>query len=196
VLISNRVEIPQPPEVVFPFLVDLEQVGTCIPGATLSPPDTAGVAAARVEVQFGPMRFAYDGRVRIVEADPVERVAVIDAEGEESAGEGTASAAITMRVSQIPAGSLVAIETDLKVTGGIAQLGRGMIEEFSQEMMEEFADSAVRRFETDSGGTEPIGQGVADSKPTPVKAGRVLGRVAWRRLVRLARRLGLSRARA
>jgi hypothetical protein len=90
-----------------------------------------------------------------------------------------------MQVAPGASGSEVHVETDLHVSGGIAQIGRGMIEEVGQELMDEFAVALG------TGGAAraapPEGPASAVPPAEPFRANRVIARVLMRRMRRLLR---------
>jgi carbon monoxide dehydrogenase subunit G len=190
-LISNEVEVTAKPDEVYHLLLNLDAVAPCIPGATLGGPTEDGAREAEIEVAFGPMRFRYAGTVRIAGTTPEAHEAVLEAMARETSGEGTASARIGMRVSAAPAGAAIEIETDLRVTGGVAQIGRGMIAELGQELLEEFGMSLSRELVTRSakGAEGDSSAARRPAAPPPPAAPLRARRLLWRALRRWVRNL-------
>lgn len=191
-LISNELELDHPPDELYSRMLDLDGVAPCIPGASLGDTLPDGARQARIEVAFGPMRFIYSGTVRIAQTDPASRKAVLEADATETSGEGAAKAQITMCVLEAGVGSIVTIETDLRVTGGIAQIGRGMIEEVGQELLDEFGQRLGERLL--EAPRMPEAQELAGPlstpqrpAPAPLKLHRLLPRVLRRWLRRRLR---------
>lgn len=190
-LLQNELELARTADDVYATLIDLDGVAPCIPGATLGEALPDGSRAVEIAVAFGPMRFNYQGAVKIVDTDHAAHSAVLDAEARETSGEGTASAKISFNVAaEEPTSSKVAIETDLRVTGGIAQIGRGMIEELGQELLEEFGEALEQKLTASS---VPATPGAAAPVPapravTPVKGHLLLLRAFRRWLRRLFHR--------
>ncbi|HEY1529851.1 MAG TPA: FAD-binding protein [Galbitalea sp.] len=182
-LISNRVDIARPRDEVFEFLLDLGRVGTCLPGAILGPDDGSGVRDATMDVKFGPMQFSYEGTVRITGVARAERKANLEAEGRERSGEGTAKAELQMTVVETDQGSALVIATRMNVTGGIAQIGRGMFQEVAQELIEGFGEHVTARLGRDISilGADEV-PGVSPTGPAPqaLDARKVLFRVVAR----------------
>ncbi|MEI7742763.1 MAG: SRPBCC domain-containing protein, partial [Chloroflexota bacterium] len=79
--LENEFTITTAPDRAFGLLLDLRRVAPCVPGAELGEQDADGTFAGRVSVKVGPMKFLYDGRVRISEQDAATRTAVITGEG-------------------------------------------------------------------------------------------------------------------
>ena len=182
-LISNRVDIARPRDEVFEFLLDLDRVGSCLPGAILGPDDGSGGRRATMDVKFGPMHFSYEGAVRISNVARAAHKAHLEAEGRERSGEGTARAELEMTVVEADQGSALVITTHMNVTGGIAQIGRGMFQEVAQELIEEFGEQVTARLGQDGSSVVPDqATGVSPSGPAPraVDARKVLFRIITR----------------
>ena len=187
VLISNRVNIPRPPDDVFEFLLDLDRVGPCLPGARLTHSDARDARQATMDVRFGPMRFSYAGTVRITNVVRSARTADLEAAGKEQSGEGTARAELQMHVREKRQGSELAISTRMVVTGAIAQVGRGMFEEVAQELIEQFAAQVTLRLSpgAEGGSTDAAtDQRSIGGEPETFDARRLVVRATTKRVKR------------
>jgi carbon monoxide dehydrogenase subunit G len=120
-------------------LLDVERIAPCMPGAELqeiTDDEYRGV----VKVKLGAITAQYKGAVRFAEIDEAGRRIVLRAEGRETRGQGNASATVTATLR--PAGdgrTEVAIETDLTISGKIAQFGRGVMADVSSKLLDQFA---------------------------------------------------------
>jgi hypothetical protein len=96
----------------------------------------------------------------------------------EQRGKGAASAVVVSNLEMVDAGTKVTMETDLTISGAVAQYGRGMMVDISQRLTKEFA----RCLEANilAAGT---------SSPEPVKGFRLGLWAFWRAAARLFRRL-------
>ena len=63
--ITDEFTIGLPPDQAYPLLLDLEQVTPCMPGAELGAEKDDRSRTVKVTVKLGPMRFVYDGTVRL-----------------------------------------------------------------------------------------------------------------------------------
>jgi 3-oxosteroid 1-dehydrogenase len=204
-IIKSVFKLNQPADEVYAMLLDLDAVTPCIPGASVGADRPDGSRDASVEVAFGPMRFNYAGRVQIAEADEKTRRAVLEAAVNEKSGEGDARAHIEMRVTALgPKESRVDVINDLAITGGAAQMGTGMIEDFAEEMLDDFVKRIRELFGPHGAadaGAVPASSGVAAEanghasgqhrSPPEVLSGLTLTwRVARRRARRKWRELG------
>jgi carbon monoxide dehydrogenase subunit G len=91
-------------------------------------------------VKMGPVTQKYNGTVKIEDADESAHRAVIRADGKDARGQGTASATITSTLSEEDGSVHVRVETDMQLTGRVAQFGRGMHKEVASKIMGRFAD--------------------------------------------------------
>ena len=161
-------------ETTWAHFMDLERVGMCFPGARItevSGDDFAGT----VKVKLGPIALQYAGTGRFVERDHDDHVAVIEARGKDSRGNGTAGATVTMRLQADPDGGTRAqLVTDLAVTGKPAQFGRGVMQDVSDKLLGQFLACLEHQlsgdFDAESGtaGLMPTGQ-----QPTAAALGAV-----------------------
>ena len=120
-------------------LVDIEQVAPCMPGAALDTVDGDEFTGS-VKVRLGPIGITYKGKARFVEKDEVAHRAVIDAQGKDARGNGTASATVTAMLHPQDDGTRVEVNTDLAITGKPAQFGRGVMVDVGNKLIGQFAD--------------------------------------------------------
>jgi carbon monoxide dehydrogenase subunit G len=117
---------------------DLERIAPCLPGAQLTSVEGDDFAG-KAKVKVGPVTMQFAGTGRFVERDEAGYRAVIEATGKDSRGNGTASATVTARLQADGDGTTVLVDTDLKVTGKVAQFGKGMISEIGGKLLDQFA---------------------------------------------------------
>ena len=120
-------------------LNDLERVTPCLPGAQLTA-EVGDEYEGTMTVKMGPVTQKYNGTVKIEDADESAHRAVIRADGKDARGQGTASATITSTLSEEDGGVHVRVETDMHLTGRVAQFGRGMHKDVATKIMGRFAD--------------------------------------------------------
>lgn len=137
--LTNEFTITTAPDRAYELLLDLRGVAPCIPGGEIGEADTEGVYPGRVSVTLGPMKFVYDGSVRISERDRVARTAVIAGEGRAFDGADTAKIRTFIEVSPDGDGSRVRMTTDLDIKGRAARLGEGLIADVSTHLIKQAA---------------------------------------------------------
>ena len=120
-------------------LLDIERIAPCMPGAQLQEVDGDEYRGV-VKVKVGPITAQYKGVARLTEADEGAGRLVIAAEGRDTRGQGNASATISALLTADGDGTRVAVETDLNVTGKVAQFGRGVMADVSSKLLGQFVD--------------------------------------------------------
>lgn len=148
IVIDDSFRIKASPDATFALMSDIERVCPCIPGAELLEVRADGSYEIRVGMKIGPMTMSYLGSVRIDETDPVARHARLRARAKEQRGSGTAEATMTMRVDERDGGtSLVTVRSEMLVTGRVAQMGRGIINDVAGRMITDMATAVEQTLE-------------------------------------------------
>ena len=138
---SFRVEVPV--EEAWKVLLDLERIAPCLPGAQLTEVE-GDEYRGTVKIKVGPITAQYKGVAKIEEADEANRKVVLQAEGRDTRGQGNASATVTATLVPDGDGTTVNIDTDLNITGKVAQFGRGVMADVSSKLLGQFADNLKR----------------------------------------------------
>jgi carbon monoxide dehydrogenase subunit G len=190
VQITNDFAIELPPDRTYALLLDLAEVTPCMPGAELGGEREDGSRAVTVTVKLGPMRFVYDGTVRISEQDDAARRAVLVGTARETRGQGTAQATITMTVAGEDGGSRVTAVADVELTGRAAQMGRGVVEDVARKMIADMAACLGSRFAVpEARPEEREATGFAPTAAQPeLKAGSIFWTILVGRIKALFRR--------
>ena len=137
--LENSFTVNASPDRVFAYLLDVNKVVGCVPGAELSEVVDATTFKGKVKVKVGPITVAYSGTARIAERDDTGRSATLEAEGRETTGPGSARAKAIMKVDADGTGSVVKVTTDYSVAGRVAQFGRGVMEDVSRRIVNDMA---------------------------------------------------------
>jgi len=155
--IEQRLEVKAPRERVWRFLLDANEVVTCLPGAELLELEDARHFTGRVKVKVGPITVAYKGKARLTEVDEAAGLIRMEGEGTEQAGPGSARVVMDCHVTTTPAGATeVRVVAKLDLVGRIVQLGRGMIKGVAEQVFKQFAASLRARLEVPEAlGAEP-----------------------------------------
>jgi carbon monoxide dehydrogenase subunit G len=125
-------------------LLDIERVAPCMPGATIESVDGDTFTGA-VKVRVGPIALQYRGEASFTEKDEAAHRAVIDAQGRDTRGNGTAAAKVTTSLHTDGGETRVDVVTDLSITGKPAQFGRGVIAEVSNKLIGQFAECLAKQ---------------------------------------------------
>jgi uncharacterized protein len=150
VRIDNEFTVGVPLQRAWEVLTDLEGIAPCMPGARLTGVD-GDVFSGEVRVKVGPVVSQSAGTATFASKDDSAHRAVIDAKGKDSRGSGNASALITAQLrADGDDRTVVTVETDLTISGKIAQLGGGMIKEVSTKLLGQFVDCLEQRLAADA----------------------------------------------
>ncbi len=136
--LRNEFTIPADIDQSWKVLLDLERVAQCLPGAQLQ--GGAGREfTGTMSVKIGPVTNRYQGTVSIEEADEEGHRAIMQARARDTRGAGTAAATISTSLRALSAGTQVAVETELQISGPAAQFGRGVMQEVASKLIARFA---------------------------------------------------------
>jgi len=136
----NDFEVDAPAALVWSILTDVERIAPCLPGAQLQEIEGTEFRGA-VKIKVGPITAQYKGAANFVEQDDENYRAVLHAEGRDTRGAGNAAADITAQLETTETGTRVTVTTELKVTGKVAQFGRGIMADVSKKLMKQLADN-------------------------------------------------------
>lgn len=129
--------VPADPDRTWALLTDLEQVGGCFPGATVTSADEEKFEG-EVKVKLGPIAVTYQGKGRFLERDDAAHHARIEGVGRGMRGLGNATALATIDLVAAGQGTQVEVLTDLSITGKPAQFGRGVMQSVSDKLLGQF----------------------------------------------------------
>ncbi|HWL99493.1 MAG TPA: SRPBCC family protein [Nocardioidaceae bacterium] len=138
--LEHRFTVPASIDVAWEALMDLESVGSCFPGATVTSVE-GDEFAGTCKIKLGPISMQYSGSGKFVERDESSRRAVIEAKGKDKRGNGTAAVTVTASLTaESEERTAVAVDTDLNITGKPAQFGRGVIQDVSDKLLGQFTE--------------------------------------------------------
>ena len=135
----NEFTVHRPIAETWKVLTNVELIAPCMPGAALEEIE-GDVFRGVVKVKLGAISTAFKGQANFVERDDTAHRAVLKGEGRDTTGKGNASALITAQLESIDdATTKCVVETDLHITGKVAQFGRGIMGDVSKKLMNQFA---------------------------------------------------------
>lgn len=135
----NEFTVHRPIAETWIVLTDVERIAPCMPGAALEEIE-GDVYRGVVKVKLGAISTAFKGQANFVERDDAAHRAVLKGEGRDTTGKGNASALITAQLESVDdATTKCFVETDLHITGKVAQFGRGIMGDVSKKLMNQFA---------------------------------------------------------
>ena len=136
--LEHSFTVPVGVEQAWEVLLDIERVAPCMPGAVLDSIDGDNFTG-RVKIKLGPVNLTYKGSASFVEKDEAARRVVLDANGKDARGNGTAAAKVTATLVGQGESTQVNVVTDLNITGKPAQFGRGVMVDVGNKLIGQFA---------------------------------------------------------
>lgn len=162
--IKESFEVAAPVDAVWAFLNDPHNVVSCMPGASLKEIVDDAQFIGSVKLRIGAVSAQYQGTITYVERDAAGRVVKMLAAGNERGG-GTVSGTILTRLEPQGGGSTrVSCESSIDLTGKIIQVGRGMIEGVSAQIIKQYVGNVRKLLEA------PAAQAAADGAPAAAAA--------------------------
>ena len=186
--ISKSFVVKAPPAAVWSFLTDPVRVARCLPGAAITNQVDERTHAGTITVKVGPVAATYKGTMRFETLDAAARTAEIVAAGQDVRGKGGAD--MRMRSSLVersPGETEVSITSQVNVMGILAQFGRGMIQDVSDQMFGTFVAAARAELEKPANPVAAAPEPAAAAAP-PIEVWSFGSAVAGRAAARTARK--------
>lgn len=140
---DNTLDVPLPPDQAWKVLMDIRRIATCIPGAELTEVVDERTYKGKVGVRLGPVALSLVGQAKFEEIDDATHRARVRAQGADPKGRGSSDSIIDFHLEPSGTGSKVLIHTNVKLSGSIAQYGRGsgMIQSFAAQIINQFGET-------------------------------------------------------
>src|SRR4249920_511160 len=180
-LIQNEFTVAAPMDFLWNYLLDVEKIAPCMPGAELTEVVDDHNWKGKLNAKFGPVSMSFAGTVTIESRDDEAHRVVLSAKGMEQKGKGAANAKVTSWLEPGPTDGVttVKMEADITLTGAAAQLSRGLLPEISKKLTQNFADclqeSMAAEQTTREGDAAASAEGAAAAPAKPVAAKPVGG---------------------
>ena len=156
---------------VWGYLTDPYRVAPALPGAAITEKIDDRTYAGMMTVKVGPVSARYKGRVRFETLDPAAGIAEIAASGQDVTGRGGADMKMKSRIVERPGGeSEVSVVSEVNVTGIMAQFGRGLMQDVSNQMFERFTEAMRAELEKPVAAESSAASPPASPGATPVSA--------------------------
>jgi uncharacterized protein len=196
--ITKTFTINAAPAAVWAFLTDPQRVARCLPGAAIGEQLDEKTYSGTMTVKVGPVSSSYKGKVTFERLDASTRTAEIRATGQDIRGKGGADLNLTSTLREIAPGKTEVTAVSLvNITGLLAQMGRGMVQDVSDQMFQIFSERMRSELEIPRAGTGgPVSPAPSAPSATAEAAAPALdvvalgGTVAKRAAGRLLRRPG------
>jgi carbon monoxide dehydrogenase subunit G len=154
--IATSFTVDAPPDEVFAYMLDVDKIVRCLPGAELVEVVDAHTFKGKLTMKVGAVKVAYAGTATISDtAEEGDQATVtLKANGREIGGQGAVRATLTLSIARNATNAAtdgtdatdatdatdVGINADFTVSGKLAQFGGGVIEDISRRLIKEMAD--------------------------------------------------------
>jgi carbon monoxide dehydrogenase subunit G len=144
--ISERVEVPAPPRIVWDVLSDPRAVVDCVPGAQLGDQLEDGSYDATVTVKFGPAKITFHAKVAL-ELDNIAMIGRVSSRARDDQGGARVKTAMTFKVveGEVPGSSAVPINAQVEISGRLASLVESGAAVVVKRMTGEFTERLAAR---------------------------------------------------
>jgi len=197
--IKNSFEVPLPVDQTWKTLLDIRKIAPCMPGAELLEVVDDKTYKGKVAVRLGPVALSFVGTARFEEIDEAAHRARVKGQGADAKGRGGASGTVTFALSPIEGGTRVDVDTNLNLTGSVAQYGRGtgMIQDVASQIIGQFAEALRAMLRHDEAVKAAQAAPAAapgapapelpppPAPPKPISGFSLMARVVWNALRRL-----------
>ncbi len=136
--IDSDFTVAAPVQEVWTYMLDVQRVAPCMPGAELTQVINDRQFKGRVKVKMGPVALAFAGTINIIERNDAAHRVVMKASGSEEKGKGQAEATVTSFMQAEGNGTRVTVQQDINMSGAVAQYGARMIQDATSVLMKQF----------------------------------------------------------
>jgi len=188
---DNTLDVPLPPAEAWKLLLDIKRIATCIPGAELTEVVDDTTYKGKVAVRLGPVALSLVGQAKFEEIDHANRKARVKAQGADPKGRGSTDSVIDFRIESAGTGSKVVIHTNVKLSGAIAQYGRGsgMIQSFASQLIGQFGEALKAQLAASPSSAASLETPVAAAPSAkPISGFTLIAKGIWDSILRLFRR--------
>lgn len=164
--IRETFTVSAPVDQVWSFMKTPENLAGCMPGASLARIIDDRSFVGTVKLKVGAITASYDGTMTFIKLDDSARELTLLAEAKEKGG-GTVSGTISANLLALPDSSTeVRCESSVDLTGRIVQVGRGMIEGVSKQVIQKFVTNVKSSLESVPAAA-PAGEDASAGAATP-----------------------------
>ncbi len=149
--ISKTFVVKAAPAAVWSFLVDVKRVAQCMPGAAITEQVDDKTYTGTMTIKVGPVTSSYKGKVVFEKLDEAAHTAEIVATGQDVRGKGGADMRMKSSLKELAAAETeVTATSSVNITGILAQMGRGMIQDVSDQLFGVFSKNMRAALETEA----------------------------------------------
>lgn len=166
--IDSAFSVVGPIDNVWDTLMDFQRVAGCVPGAQILNKLSDDAYQIGMKVKLGPVSMQYKGQMTVLERNVEEHRAVFQGRAQETRGQGTAEATVTLRLAEAQGSTHGTVRADLALSGKAAAMGKSVIGGVTEQMMALFAANLQTLL------AEPAGEApLEEQPPAPIPGARV-----------------------
>jgi len=140
--INSTFSVVAPIGTVWDTIMDFERVAGCVPGAKILNKLSDDAYQVGMTVKLGPVNMQYKGLLNVIERNAAEHRAVLGGKAQETRGQGTAEATVTLQLTEEAGGTTRGtVNAELSLSGKAAAMGKGVIGNVTEQMMGLFASN-------------------------------------------------------
>ncbi|QDW29663.1 carbon monoxide dehydrogenase [Arthrobacter sp. KBS0702] len=158
--IDSSFSVVAPIGKVWDTLMDFERVAGCLPGAQILNKLSDDAYQVGMTVKLGPVNLQYKGLLNVLERNAAEHRAVLGGKAQETRGQGTAEAQVTLALTEEGTTTRGTVSADLALSGKAAAMGKSVIGSVTEQMMGLFA-SNLQAMLAEPGAAAGAGAGTA-----------------------------------
>lgn len=150
---TNQFHVQLPVEETWELLTNIPRIMPCLPGATLKEMRDENHYLGSILIRLGPIKLSFDGNAEFVRKDKTQYIAWLKGSGLDPKGRGSAESEFSFALKASPTGGTdVTVETDLQLSGAVAQYGRGsgMIAEVAGHILKQFEENLADSLQYDA----------------------------------------------
>jgi carbon-monoxide dehydrogenase small subunit len=186
--------VDHPRDRVWAFFGRLDEVTSCVPGASVTGTPTSDRVDTTLRVKLGPIVAEFSGTAEVVR-DASTYSGVIHGTARDARSSSSTRGEIRYALNEEKSGAAtrVDVDVDYTLTGPLAQFGRsGLVQDIAKRMTAAFAQNLEARL--NAAGTPPGARQSNTERATELNAGSLLVTALWGRVKALFRSL-LGRSR-
>jgi carbon monoxide dehydrogenase subunit G len=171
--IDSTFSVVAPIDNVWDTLMDFQRVAGCVPGAQILNKLSDDAYQIGMKVKLGPVSMQYKGQMTVLERNVEEHRAVFQGRAQETRGQGTAEASVTLSLVEAEGSTHGTVSADLALSGKAAAMGKSVIGGVTEQMMGLFAANLQTLLAEPAGQAAPEavqGAPPAEQPPAPVPA--------------------------
>jgi carbon monoxide dehydrogenase subunit G len=171
--IDSAFSVVAPIDRVWDTLMDFQRVAGSVPGLQILNKLSDDAYQIGMKVKLGPVSMQYKGQMTVLERNVEEHRAVFQGRAQETRGQGTAEASVTLRLVEAEGSTNGTVSADLALSGKAAAMGKSVIGGVTEQMMGLFAANLQTLLGEPAGQAAPEavqGAPPAEQPPAPVPA--------------------------